>query len=134
MKWMKRRAARLLPLGIVLLALVGCASPAQVAAWQREASRPILCQGQADCARKWSRALTWIEDDSDRPLTIANDTMIQTTEPRDDSADPAYRVTMLRDGAGGGRIRFEAYCDNILGCVPSVLEDKADFAYYVRGD
>ncbi len=96
---MKRLAAWLLPFGIMLLALAGCASPAQVAAWQREASRPILWQEPADCARKWSRALTWIEDDGDRPLTITNDTMIRTTEPRDDSTDPG---TMLRDGAGGG--------------------------------
>jgi serine protease Do len=39
----------------------------------------------------------------------------------------------MQQGGGNAVIDFDGGCDNIFGCIPSMLEERASFANYVMG-
>ncbi len=60
--------------------------------------------------------------------------MIATMGPWRDDARPAYTITKTANGDGSYTIRFQAECDNFFGCVPSLLEAKANFVSLVMAE
>ncbi len=120
-----------------LIALSSCGpslTPAQQAALQAVASRPVICRAGNDCEVRWGRALQWVETYSAYKVRIAGDSMIATMGPWRHDARPAYTITKTANGDGSYTIGFQAECDNLFGCVPSLLEAKASFISFVMAE
>lgn len=115
------------------LVLSGCVTmtPQQRAAMQASAARPITCFGPEDCQIRWGRALQWVKLHSAYRFDQASDSLISTKGPLPSSPDSAFTITKLARGGGRYDIDFSAGCDNFIGCIPSVIEEKASFADYV---
>jgi PDZ domain len=122
--------------GVGLAALCGCAprmTAQQQAAVQAEAARPVGCFGADDCQVKWSRALLWVKNNSAYKFQQATDSLISTMGPLPDDPRPAYTITKIANGGGRFTFDFDGGCDNMFGCVPSLLEAKASFVAFVMG-
>ena len=138
---MRERGASTKPQVIVLLAapiaLSSCGpslTPAQEAALQAVASRPVLCRAGNDCEVRWGRALLWVQTYSAYKVRIAGDSMIATVGPWRHDERPAYTITKTANGDGSYTISFQAECDYLFGCVPSLLEAKASFVSFVMAE
>jgi hypothetical protein len=109
--------------------LAGCAtvSPEQQAALSAEASRPVTCTAGPDCEVKWGRALKWVLDNSSYRVQSQSDVMISTMGPLPNDPRPAFTITKMATGGGAYVIDFRAGCDNMFGCIPSLVEAKASF-------
>jgi hypothetical protein len=117
---------------IILLSACAAPTPQQKAQWNLDASRPVTCSKGSDCEVKWSRALSWVQNNSRWKLRIANENLI-TTEGPFDTPSAAYSITKVANSDGIYTIDFRAGCGNIFGCVPSILQLQADFVNYVMG-
>lgn len=117
------------------VALAGCAAPnpAATAALQAEASRPVTCASKPDCDAKWSRAVQWVQQNSEYKFQSATDYVIQTMGPLPDDPSPAFTITRVTNADGSGTFNFSGGCDNMFGCIPSMLESQASFVDYVMG-
>jgi hypothetical protein len=119
----------------LILQLTACAqlTPEQQAALQRAANRPVTCMAGKDCEEKWSRVVQWVKENSAYKFQTVSDTVIQTMGPLPDDARPAFTVTKVSTGNDSYMINLDGGCDNIFGCVPSLLKLKASFAVAVMG-
>jgi hypothetical protein len=117
-----------------MLMLSGCAmNPQQQAALLAQANRPVTCQKGDDCDAKWSLATQWVQQHCAYKFQTISENVIQTMGPLHDDPRPAYTITKVSDGKGVYTFAFDGGCDNIFGCVPSLLEAKASFVTYVIG-
>jgi len=115
--------------------LSGCArlSPQQEAILQQAANRPITCQAGKDCEEKWSQAVYWVKQNSAYKFRTVSDNVIQTMGPLPDDPSPAFTITKVATGNNSYALDFDGGCDNMFGCVPSLLILKASFADYIIG-
>jgi hypothetical protein len=116
----------------ILFFLAGCASgptPAQEAAFNRDAARDVVCEGQEDCEVKWGRAIQFTLDNSYYRIQQQTDALIQTAGPLPNY--PNLVMVISKIPLGGGQYRFDLRggCDNMFGCVPTLIQAKA---YFVR--
>lgn len=117
----------------IFLSACGTTTPAQRAALNAEASRPVVCTSDRDCRVKWSRAIAWVSQNSAYKFKTQTDFLIQTMGPLSDDTSSAFTITRTANADGTATIDFAAGCDNFLGCIPSVLEEKASFVHFVMG-
>lgn len=94
------------------------------------ANKTIYCEGGEDCELKWGRAILWITQNSHWKIRIQTDNLT-TTEGPFDTVYAAYQVQKIPLGNNKYTINMVAGCGNIFGCVPSILELKASFVYFV---
>lgn len=94
---------------------------------------PVTCQGKEDCELKWGRSLKWVSDNVRYRIESANDMMIQTKGPIRYSVDAAVSLVKIPKGDGVYTIEFDAGCDNMFGCQPSVDAMRASFFQFVMG-
>ncbi|HLG85976.1 MAG TPA: PDZ domain-containing protein [Alphaproteobacteria bacterium] len=129
------KAARFYQVAAAIIFLNACAhqTPEQEAALRAEAARPVECGGAEDCQVKWSRALQWVKNNSAYKFQQATDSLIATMGPLPDDPRPAYTITKILQVGGRATFDFDGGCDNIFGCVPSMLQAKASFVNYVMG-
>jgi hypothetical protein len=120
-------------LGAVALSLAGCApsDPAGNAVVDTLAARTINCAVGPDCDAKWSRASTWIAQNSAYKVQTASEALIQTMGPLPDDPRSAYTVTKVAGPDNAYQISITGGCDNIFGCQPSIKQAKADFYSFV---
>ena len=118
------------------LMLAACAPPmtaSQQAAMLAAATRSVTCKSGNDCQQKWSRATQWVKQNSAYKFQTVSDNLMQTMGPLPDDPSPAYTVTKVSTGNNIYAIELDGGCDNMLGCIPSMLESKASFANFVMG-
>jgi hypothetical protein len=127
---------RLIVLTGACLSLAGCvtATPEQQTALAVQAARPVTCQGAEDCEVKWSKATQWVLNHSGYKIRSQSDTMIATMGPLPSDPTAAFTITKLAQGAGLYTFDFRGGCDNIFGCIPSLVQSKASFVTEVMGD
>jgi len=118
-----------------LLALAACVTmtPAEQAALQEQAARPVTCSGSDDCEVKWGRAIQWVLSNSQYRIQVQTDQLIQTAGPTPDSPVPAFVISRVAMGGGNYSFSLQGGCDNPFGCVPSLLESQASFVDAVMG-
>jgi len=75
----------------------------------------------------------WVKENSAYKFQTVSDTVIQTMGPLPDDPRPAFTVTKVSTGNNSYKIELDGGCDNIFGCVPSLLKLKASFAVAVMG-
>jgi hypothetical protein len=114
------------------LVLGGCAtmSTSDKAYYQRVANSPIYCTDAEDCEVKWGRAILWVSQNSHWKIRNQSDWLI-TTEGPFDTVHAAYSINKVPLGNGKYQIMMQAGCGNLFGCVPSILQLKADFVLFV---
>ncbi len=115
---------------VFLLSACAGMSSTQRSQWTRDAGQDLTCSKGPDCEAKWDRALTWVKNNSDASIKIANETIITTDYPYA-SNEAAFSITKTEDYPGTYTINFRANCSSFFGCSPSILELKASFANYV---
>jgi hypothetical protein len=99
---------------VALMALAGCAG---MQPGIRAGGTQVACTSKDDCDAKWGRAVQWIGANSHWRIRLMNDTLLETFDSSD--TFPAYRLTRIPDGKGGGTIQVEAGCGNVVfGCQP----------------
>jgi hypothetical protein len=107
--------------------LIGCATQQQKAIDAEIANTPILCTRGDDCEIKWGQALSWVTQNSYFKIRNSTDMLI-TTETSPDEGDVHASFSILKIAQGGGkyRIDFQAACNNMFTCNPSVttLRDR----------
>lgn|SRR5487761_1326865 len=128
---MKRQLAIIIA-GLVLAAC-NTMTPQQTAALAAQASRPVICSSEQDCRVKWSRAVTWVSQNSAYKFKSQTDLLIETMGPLPDDTSPAFTITRTANADGSSIINFGGGCDNIFGCIPSLLEEQASFIQFVMG-
>lgn len=126
-----KKALVLIACAIPLFACAPPPSPEQTAALQAEANKPVTCSSKSDCDVKWSRAVQWVQQNSAYKFQSATDLVIQTMGPLPDDPRPAFTVTRINNADGSAIINFDGGCDNMFGCIPSMLQEKASFAEFV---
>lgn len=115
---------------IFLLSACTGMSSTQRSQWTRDAGQNLTCFKGPDCEVKWERALTWVKNNAEAPIKIANETIITTDYPYN-SKDAYFSITKTENYPGSYTINFRANCSSVFGCSPSILELKASFANYV---
>lgn len=119
----------------IALVLIGCApsmTPEIKARLQDAANQPVTCEAGPECDRKWSRATQWVRQNSAYRFQIVNDSVIQTYGPTRNSPSPGFIITKVATGQNNYEIEFGGGCDNMFGCRPSMLEEKASFVGFVN--
>jgi hypothetical protein len=106
----------------VALFLVGCASQQQKSIDAEIADTPIMCTQGEDCEVKWGRAVTWVTQNSYWKIRNSTDMLITTENATVGSGDthPSFSILKTAQGNGKYRIDFQAGCDNMFTCNPSV--------------
>ncbi len=119
----------------IALTLAACApmTPERKAALNTAANRPVTCKSGTDCQQKWSRATQWVKQNSAYKFQTISDNLMQTMGPLPDDPRPAYTVTKISTENNIYAIELDGGCDNMFGCIPSMLEAKASFANFVMG-
>jgi len=104
------------------LFLTGCATQQQKAIDAEIANTPILCAQGEGCEVKWGRALSWVTQNSHWKIRNSTDSLITTESGTVDDGDVHAYFSILKTAQGGGqyRIDFQAACNNMFGCQPSV--------------
>jgi hypothetical protein len=120
---------------LVALFLSSCASipPEQKAAMQALANRPVVCKKGVDCDEKWSKATQWVKQNCSYKFQTVSDNVIQTMGPLPNDPSPAFTITKVSSGNGLYAFDFDGGCDNMFGCIPSVLQSKISFINYIMG-
>jgi hypothetical protein len=115
--------------------LAGCntMTPAQQSAVEANAARSVTCQQGEDCEVKWGKALAWVRAHGAYKISQATDTLITTMGPLPSDPRPSYSIMKTAQGGGVYAIDFDGGCDNIFGCIPSLIQAKADFVLTVMG-
>ena len=115
-------------------AIAACTTmtPAQQAETQRQAARPVTCT-VADCEVKWGRALQWVLNNSAYKIQNQSESLLTTMGPLPDDPRPAFTISKIAQGDGRYVIDFRAGCDNMFGCVPTLVESRASFVQAVMG-
>jgi hypothetical protein len=85
-------------------------TPEEIARWQRIADTEILCNVGIDCEIKWGRALEWMREVGPKPLTTANDRLIEGQYGSRRYPGPRYVVTRVHVAPGVQRIAFSKEC------------------------
>ena len=101
------------------------------------AQTPITCASPAACDAAWSRAVSWLVQNSHWKIQTQTADLIQTYGPVGDgmeSAYPGFTVSKVRSDSGGATIQIVVGCLNVFGCVPGPLAAKAAFGRAVRGE
>ncbi len=117
-----------------ILLLTACAprmTPEQNAAMLAAANRPVTCKAGKDCEEKWSRVTQWVKQNSAYKFQTVSDNVMQTMGPLPNDPSPAFTVTKTSAGKGTYSIELDGGCDNMFGCIPSMLQAKASFANFV---
>jgi len=125
----------LLATAVCFLTASGCApvtDPATSSAIEALAASPVVCTAGPDCDAKWSRASTWVAQNSDYKVQVASETLIQTMGPLPYDPRPAFVVTKMATGDNSFRIELNGGCDNIFGCIPGLKESRAKFVAFVN--
>lgn len=117
---------------LIFILSSGCAtmSATDKAYYQGAANSPIYCSGTDDCEVKWGRAILWVSQNSHWKIRNQTDNLI-TTEGPFDTVYAAYSINKVPLGKGKYQILMRAGCGNPFGCVPSILQLKADFITFV---
>lgn len=115
------------------LLLFGCSTitPEQNAYLTVMANMPIYCESGEDCEVKWGRALMWVTRNSYWKIRVQTNDLI-TTEGPFDTVYAAYQIQKVPLGNNRYEIVMNLGCGNPFGCVPSLLELKADFVQFVN--
>jgi hypothetical protein len=108
-------------------------TPEQQAAMVAAANRPVTCKSGTDCEQKWSKATQWVKQNCTYKFQTVSDNVIQTMGPLPNDPSPAFTITKVSTGKKTYTIELDGGCDNMFGCIPSMLESKASFADYVMG-
>jgi hypothetical protein len=94
------------------------------------ADRVISCQGGPDCEYKWSRAMQWIQANSEWKFRTVTENLMTTEGPME-TTKPAYEVTRIATGDGKNyRITMRAWC-GAGNCVRRILQLRSDFVDFV---
>jgi hypothetical protein len=121
-------ARRLLPLLLLGWLATSCASGQVIQAKRAEFLSTIpTCEGAADCKAKWEAAQLWVVHNAGWKIQIANDVLIETFNPAQNSPAIAARVT--KEPLGGGKYKLVAtiWCSNMFGCVPNAWDAALAF-------
>lgn len=106
------------------------ASAAELARLREAANRTIACQAGPDCEYKWSRAMQWLQDNSEWKSRTVTDNLMTTEGPME-TAKPAYEVTRIATGDGKNyRIVLRAWC-GAGNCEIKILQLKSQFVDFV---
>jgi len=136
---MNGAAMKLGAVSVLVLLLAGCSrqmTPEQQAAQAaliENANQPVTCRAGKDCDEKWSRAVQWVKVHSAYKFQTMSDNLIQTYGPFDSDPRSAFSITKVAQGNDIYIIDFSANCDNWIGCIPPVINLKADFVNFVMG-
>jgi hypothetical protein len=95
------------------------------------AQDPVACTTGADCTEKWSRALSWVFAHSQYSVKTSTESEITTYGPIEPTTDAGYSITKTSEGPTAQAIHFGATCGDKAACVPTVLEQQADFKNYL---
>ena len=117
---------------LILAALTSsCLSDNQKEKLHEVADVPITCDPGPDCEAKWRRAHDWINENSRFEIDRSSDTEIHTASG-EGSNSPVLNVRKETNEDGDTVIVLDASCDNMLGCVPPLLQLQAAFTEYVN--
>lgn len=124
--------SKLIFVALALILVSSCAtmSTSDRTYYQRIANSPIYCSGTEDCDVKWGRAILWVSQNSHWKIRNQTDSLI-TTEGPFDTVHAAYSINKVPLGKGKYQILMRAGCGNPFGCVPNILQLKADFVEFV---
>ena len=114
----------------VFFALGGCVAATPDPRIVELSRRDVVCAEGQDCNVKWSRAITWIAQNSHWKVSTQTDSLIQTMGPFD-STESAFTVTKVATGNGTYTIVFNSGCGNVFGCIPSAPELKVSFNQFI---
>ena len=110
--------------------LSGCASAPSAPEVKAD---PITCSTKVECDAKWSRAVSWIAQNSAYKIQITSDTLIQTYGPNLHDTDAGFTVTRSATTGGAYEIIFDGRCSNtMLACTPPVNNSRIAFANFVN--
>lgn len=113
-----------------MLGLGGCTTIPSDPVVMEMSKRDVTCVEGADCDAKWSRAVSWVAQNSHWKIQTQTNNLIQTMGPFD-STDAAFTITKVASGNGTYTILFNAGCGNIFGCLPSIPGLKVMFNQFV---
>jgi len=118
--------------------LAGCATlpppatPEEIAAWRKDANRPIICRAGPECDRLWNRAYDWVRDNNAYGIKTANSRTIDTYRPRSKyETAPNHGAIRAALGNGQERIEFEFDCHRDYRCDEQFLRHKATFVRFM---
>jgi hypothetical protein len=94
---------------------------------------PITCSTKVECDAKWSRAVSWVTQNSAYKIQTTSDMLIQTYGPDLHDTDAAFTVTRSATTGGAYEITFNGGCGNITwGCSPTINNSRIAFANFVN--
>jgi len=123
----------------VLFLLQGCAhnglSRAE-AERLRQQIKPVLCEGEDDCGRKWERAVGWLIQNAPTSLQMQTDKVASTSNCASDSCtETSFTINLVPLRGGKSQIAFRSLgCRNMFACYPEPLQAQLDFIKYVSHD
>jgi hypothetical protein len=115
-------------IGVGVLALSACSTAQPRVA---DATPSITCAKGSDCDMKWSRAISWVASNSSYKVQTQTDSIIQTTGPSANDPSPGFTVIKLAKGPSIYEITLKGGCENVIGCVPTIADERAKFAAFV---
>lgn len=118
---------------IISLTLAGCSYRMNATDQERvEAGMPVYCQGEEACTRMWEAAAIYIEDNAVLPIERVDDHIISTIPSPLGGARLSLRVQReLMPNPEYSRIWVETSCDNVFGCVPDEIIEKAAIKRFI---
>jgi hypothetical protein len=113
----------------VALFSMGCATQQQKSINAEIANTPIICTQGEGCEVKWGRALTWVTQNSHWKIRNSTDSLLTTESgtPDDGNTNPSFSILKTAQGDGKYRIDFQAGCNNMFACQPSVDTLRTNF-------
>jgi len=95
---------------------------------------PITCSAKVECDAKWSRAVSWVAQNSAYKIKTTSDYLIQTYGPELHETDAAFTVTRLATTGGVYEITFNGGCavSFPLSCSPTINNSRIAFANFVN--
>lgn len=123
-----------MPWAILCALAAGCAATNQVSPeTMQQATAPLICHADDECALWWQRAQDWVTHHAAYKLQTASDTLIATAGPSGGSGKLAYQITKASNNDGTSTIGFAAHCNSAIdGCHPDPWRAAADFKRFVR--
>lgn len=128
---MSRFANSTIMLSLIVVFFGGCATTGYEDEARINEAAPV-CYNKSDCEVKWSAAAEWVLNNTKVKIHIYSDELIITDEAPPDSPLLACFIRKQSTGqAGVYTIAADMWCNDLLGCTPSIKHARASFNKFV---
>ena len=129
---MGRFANSTIMLSLIVVFFGGCATTGHEDEARTSQAEPV-CYNKSDCEAKWSAAAEWVLNNTKVKIHIFSNDVIITDESPPDSPLLACFIRKQSTGqAGVYTIAADMWCNNLLGCTPSIKHARASFNKFVN--